>query len=89
MYIIKFWPLLKFKSLFSECIEYKEFPMKISTAYLAQSKKEPLFGTINYGKHFNAVLREEHARSKSDVDATCEVGRIKCVLSQECVKGNL
>lgn len=82
VYVNKLWPLVKYKSLYSECIEYKEFPLKISTAYLVQSKKEPLIGRIDYGKHLNELLKAE--RINTDM---CEPGMIRCVLSQECVKG--
>lgn len=82
VYVKKLWPLTKFKSLYSECIEYKEFPLKISAAYLVQSKKEAIIGEINYGKQLNELLKSE--RSHSDL---CEPGMIRCVLSQECVRG--
>lgn len=85
VYIMQLWPLIKFKSFYSECIEYKEFPMKISTAYLVQTKKEPLFGVIDYGRHLNELLRTEQAKPASD---QCEYGKIRCVLSQQCVQGS-
>lgn len=82
VYVKKLWPLIKFKSLYSECIEYKEFPLKISAAYLVQSNKEPLIGQINYGEQLNALLKSE--RLSADM---CEPGMIRCVLSQQCVRG--
>lgn len=82
VYVRKLWPLTKYKSLYSECIEYKEFPLKISAAYLVQSKKEPIIGEINYGYQLNSVLRAERTGV-----AACDQGEIRCVLSQECVRG--
>lgn len=86
VYIVKRWPLTKFKSLYSECIEYREFPLKISTAYLVQSKKEPIIGQINYGQQLNALLKS--SREINTMNGKCGVGQIRCVLSQECVQGN-
>jgi hypothetical protein len=92
VYITKQWPLIKFKSLYSECIEYNEFKLRISSAYLVQPKKEPIVGQINYGSHLNTMAlmqRKAHENSEGeedDMDA-CDVGMVKCILSQECMPG--
>jgi len=85
VYVMRMWPLIKYKSLYAECIEYKELPLKVSAAYLLQSKKEPISGAINYGPHLNKMLKEGRASSVS----ICDQGEIQCVLSQECVRGTL
>jgi len=59
--------------------------MKVSTAYLVQSKKEPLFGSINYGKQLNEIIITQQSKSTAD---ECGPGKIRCFLSQECVDGN-
>ncbi len=86
VYILKLWPLVKFKGLYSECIEYKEFPMRVSTAYLVQAKKEPLFGSINYGRQLNEALLAQQTRADS---SECGQGKIRCLLSRQCVDGSL
>jgi len=83
VYLTKLWPLVKYKSLYSECVEYKEFHLKLSTAYLGQSKKEPLIGKLNYGSHLNSLV-QAYRSDQSD----CQPGTIKCLFSQGCVSGN-
>lgn len=78
VYIKKKWPLVKLKSLFSECIEYKEFYMRISIAYLTINI-EPIIGEIHYGKY---LLNEQENDSFK-----CQNGQIKCLLTQQCVDG--
>lgn len=85
VYVMRMWPLVKFKSLYAECIEYKELPLKVSAAYLLQSKKEPVTGAINYGPHLNSMLKQ--GRASNAADQICDQGEIQCVLSQECVRG--
>lgn len=84
VYVMRMWPLVKFKSLYAECIEYKELPLKVSAAYLLQSKKEPVAGAINYGPHLNDMLKQGRSSRGGQI---CDQGEIQCVLSQECVRG--
>lgn len=88
VYVMRMWPLVKFKSLYAECIEYKELPLKVSAAYLLQSKKEPVSGAINYGPHLNDVLKQGRSSSGAN-QQICDQGEIQCLLSQECVRGAL
>ncbi len=83
VYLTKLWPLVKYKSLYSECIEYKKLNLKISSSFLIQPNKEFFIGTINYGK-----LLDKRA-NESLLLCDAKVGMIKCLLSQSCVHGKL
>jgi hypothetical protein len=83
VYLTKLWPFVKYKSLYSECIEYKKLNLKISSSFLNQPNKELLIGTINYGK-----LLDKRA-NESLLVCDAKAGMIKCLLTQTCVHGKL
>ena len=78
VFIRRLWPLVKYKSLYSECVEYQSLPLKISAAFLTLPNKEPLVGGVDYGK----VTQRSTGRQ-------CEAnkGMVRCLLSQQCVYG--
>jgi len=81
--LTKLWPFVKYKSLYSECIEYRKLNLKISAAFLNQPNKEPVIGTINYGKFLNKLSND----SKNNCDS--KTGMIQCLLTQDCVHGKM
>ena len=83
VYLTKLWPFVKYKSLYSECIEYKKLNLKISSSFLNQPNKELLIGTINYGKLLDKRVNE------SLLLCDAKAGMIKCLLTQTCVHGKL
>ena len=82
VYLTKLWPFVKYKSLYSECIEYKKVNLKISSAFLTQPNKEPLLGTVSYGKLINQLTNNSQIHCEKP-------GMIKCLVSQQCVQGKL
>ena len=84
VYVTKLWPLTVSKSLFSECIAYEKLKLKVSLAYLGQPGKEPLVARVHYGPTLLATYAEQQSRA-------CDgrIGMVKCLLTQQCVKGNL
>ena len=88
VYITKLWPFTKYKSLYSECIEYKKMHLKLSTSYLNQINKAPIIGPINYGPYLTYVKGQlmEDARGENK-QCDNKIGYIKCVLNQQCVPG--
>lgn len=79
----RLWPLVKYKSLYSECVEYRKIHLKISSAFLNQPNKEPLLGTIHYGRLMSKI------NNSSKLNCDTQPGMIKCLLTQECVQGRL
>lgn len=74
VYITKLWPLTKSKSLYSDCLEYKELKLKLSVSYLtSDNKKEPIIGNIHY---FENQSSETRCDEKS--------GMIKCLFTDKC-----
>ena len=80
VYVTKLWPMIKSKSLYSECIRYEKLTLRMSMSYLNLSNKEPIVGTIHYG---NGLL------NASSETCTGKVGMISCLLSNECVQGTM
>jgi hypothetical protein len=81
VYVTKLWPIIKSKSIYSECIRYEKLTLKMSLAFLKLAKKEPIYGTIDYGRLLNASIKQENDICKG------KVGLISCLLSKECVQG--
>ena len=82
VYVTKLWPLVKSKSLYSECVRYEKLTLKLSLQYLSMENKEPIAGTIHYGHLLNASRQ---------VNEPCKgkIGTISCLLNNECVQGTM
>jgi hypothetical protein len=85
VYVTKLWPMIKSKSLYSECVRYEKLTFRMSLSYLNLSNKEPISGTIHYGNDLinNNGSNETHEQCKG------RVGMISCLLSNECVQGTM
>jgi hypothetical protein len=79
VYITKLWPLTRFKGLYSECIQYFPFKLKISKAYLNLENKEPIIGVIDYLDTLNSSRQTKTCDEKA--------GQILCPLNKKCVTG--
>lgn len=77
VYITKLWPFRKYKSLYSDCVEYKKLNLRLSVSYLTSSHKEPIIGDIHY--YENNITSQESCNEKS--------GNIKCLFTQQCRSG--
>jgi len=84
VFITKLWPMIKSKSLYSECIRYEKLTLRMSLSYLNLSNKEPIVGTIYYG---NALTNRSGFGNNEQ--CTGRVGMISCLLSNECVQGTM
>jgi hypothetical protein len=82
LFMSTLWPLVKFKSLYSECIQYVKLELKVSRSYLIQPNKAPIIGTIHYD---DATIQN----IKTDSNNNCPIGQIKCFLTNKCVFGNI
>lgn len=82
VYVTKLWPLIKSKSLYSECIRYEKVTLKMSMQYLSLPNKEPIRGTIHYGDALN-----RSSTSGTSDECKGKMGMISCLLSKECVQG--
>jgi len=85
VYVTKLWPMIKSKSLYSECVRYEKLTFRMSLSYLNLSNKEPISGTIHYGND----LIGNSSSSKANEQCKGRVGMISCLLSNECVQGTM
>jgi hypothetical protein len=78
VYVTKLWPFVKYKTLYSESIQYHKLRLKLSVSYLTNERKEPLIGKIDYLENFSSVNANECDEKN---------GKIMCLMSRSCVTG--
>lgn len=82
VFVTKLWPLIKMKSLYSECVEYRVMRLKMSVGYLVAEKKEPIVGELHY---FDDGLFDNWA---VDADECAQKpGNVFCRFTKSCKKG--
>lgn len=80
VYVTKLWPFIKYKGLYSECVQYFRLRMRISKSYLIMENKEPVVGMIDYLDSINNA-------SRASLGCNEKAGQIACLLSRKCVNG--
>lgn len=83
VYVTKLWPIIKSKSIYSECVRYEKLTLKIGLPFLKMANKEPIYATINYGSLLNTSVKQENDICKG------KVGQISCLLTKNCVQGTI
>lgn len=83
IYVTKLWPFVKYKSLYSECVEYHKIKLKMSLSYLTTEKKEPIVGDLHY--YDNTAY---FPNINDDSPATCaKKSMIYCSFTKTCKYG--
>lgn len=80
LYIEKLWPLIKHKGLYSQCIRYEKFYLKVSSKFITNARKSLITaGKIHYPNYVYQSLEESKPCEGSD--------KIRCHFTKECVVG--
>jgi hypothetical protein len=85
LFIEKQWPLIKHKGLYSSCVKYEPFYLKISMSFLIKAKKSTIkAGIIHYPKY----ILDSYEKLK-DTKTCNQLDFVYCYATEECVEGKL
>lgn len=82
VYVTQLWPLVKRKSVYSECIEYVRLKLKMSRSYLIAERKAPIVGHIHY--YDDGTFDRDAADS---IECASRPGTVFCQFTKTCKKG--
>jgi hypothetical protein len=82
IYVTKLWPLVKSKSLYSDCVEYHKLRLKLSLGYLTLDKKEPIGGQLHYYDNAAYFTDEQNPAGSCQKKAM-----IYCNFTKTCKQG--